>query len=165
MRRMIDPESVAAVMAHYPRIYFACHTRHVRDPRGGGTLSEHQASVLDHLDDRHPITLLRLAQHMGVSASTMSLGVKRLVRLGYVARHRDTHDRRALGLRLTPAGVRVRESNSILDPWRVKKLLAQLTAEDRKAALRGLGLLAQAADRAMEQAGKHPHRGAGRRKS
>lgn len=151
MRGMIAPENVAAVMAHYPRIYFACHTRHVRDPRGGGTLSEHQASVLDHLDDQNPITLLRLAQHMGVTASTMSLMVKRLTRLGYVARRRDAHDRRAVNLLLTPAGVRLREANSVLDPARVKALLEQLTVEDRKTALRGLGLLAQAADRAMEQ--------------
>ena len=154
MRRMIDPESVAAVMAHYPRIYFACHTRHVRDPRGGGTLSEHQASVLDHLDDRNPTTLLRLAQHMGVTASTMSLSIKRLLRLGYVARRRDAEDRRAVNLLLTPAGVRVREANSVLDPALVKALLAQLTREERQSALHGLGLLALAADRATEKSGK-----------
>ena len=158
MRRMIDPESVAAVMAHYPRIYFACHTRHVRDPRGGGKISEHQASVLDHLDDRNPTTLLRLAQHMGVGASTMSLSIKRLVRLGYVARKRDPEDRRAVNLLLTRAGVRVREANSVLDPALIKKLLAQLTATERHAALRGLGLLAQAADRAMEKTGKRKTR-------
>jgi len=150
---MIDPESVAAVMAHYPRIYFACHTRHVRDPRGGGKISPHQASVLDHLHDRTPTTLARLAQHMGVGASTMSLSIKRLVRLGYVARKRDTHDRRAVHLLLTPAGVRVREANSVLDPARVKTVLAQLTATELDTALRGLGLLALAADRATEKSG------------
>ena len=154
MRRMVDPESVAAVMAHYPRIYFACHTRHVRDPRGGGTLSGHQASVLDHLDDRNPTTLLRLAQHMGVTASTMSLSIKRLIRLGYVARKRDAQDRRVANLLLTRAGVRVREANSVLDPALIKALLAQLTREERKAALYGLGLLALAADRATEESGK-----------
>ena len=35
-------------MSLYPRIYFACHTRHVRDPQTQRTLSRHQASVLDH---------------------------------------------------------------------------------------------------------------------
>ena len=150
---MVDLESIAAVLAHYPRIYFACHTRHVRDPRGGGTLSQHQASVLDHLDDERPISLLRLASHMGVTASTMSLAVARLVRLGYVARTRDERDGRVVNLRLTAAGVRVREAHSVLDPARVKTLLAHLSTGDRRAALRGLGLLAQAADRAMEAAG------------
>ena len=160
---MVDPESVAAVMAHYPRIYFACHTRHVRDPRGGGKISQHQASVLDHLDDRNPTTLLRLAQHMGVGASTMSLSIKRLVRLGYVARKRDTQDRRTVNLLLTRAGVRVREANSVLDPARIKKLLGQLTVAERQAALRGLGLLAQAADRATEKSGTRKARRARRR--
>ena len=31
-----------------PRIYFACHTRPVKDPATGGDVSAHQASILDH---------------------------------------------------------------------------------------------------------------------
>lgn len=158
MRRMIDPESVATVLASYPRIYFACHTRHVRDPRGGGTLSQHQASILDHLDNQAGTTLQRLAEHMGVSASTMSLGIKRLVRMGYVAQKKDAHDRRKVILLLTRSGVRVREANSILDPKLVKSVLSQLNKEERRAALRGLALLAQASDAAMEQAAKKRRR-------
>ena len=42
-----DPigETMTAVMTLYPRIYFACHTRHVRDPDSFRLLSRHQASV------------------------------------------------------------------------------------------------------------------------
>src|SRR6476620_6012648 len=79
-RSQLDSNDVQTVLRCYPRIYFACHTRHVRDPRSGNLLSVHQASVLDHLDDVEPTGLRDLATHMGVTASTMSLTVDRLVR-------------------------------------------------------------------------------------
>jgi hypothetical protein len=37
--------AMTAVMTLYPRIYFACHTRHVRDPQTQRMLSRHQAST------------------------------------------------------------------------------------------------------------------------
>ncbi len=76
---MSKPAVVAAreVMSLYPKIFFACHTRHVRDPQSGRLLSRHQASVLDHLDEVDPITLNGLARHMGVTAGTMSLTIDR----------------------------------------------------------------------------------------
>jgi hypothetical protein len=56
------PENaVRQVMELYPRIYFACHTRHVRDPQTRRLLSAHQASILDHLDEHEPLALLDLA--------------------------------------------------------------------------------------------------------
>jgi DNA-binding MarR family transcriptional regulator len=137
------------VMALYPRIYFACHTRHVRDPLSQRLLSRHQASVLDHLDEIEPTTLNDLARHMGVTAATMSLTVDRLERKGYVVRLRDTADRRRVHLRLTSAGVRIRQASSVLDPSRVEALVERLTPDDRDAALRGLGLLARAAQEQM----------------
>ena len=82
------------VLGLYPRIYFACHTRHVRDPQSGRLLSRHQASVLDHLDEVDPITLNGLSRHMGVTPGTMSLTIDRLERKGYVVRLRDVADRR-----------------------------------------------------------------------
>ena len=65
--------AVTAVMTFYPRIYFACHTRHVRDPQSQRLLSRHQASILDHLDELDTTTVMDLAGHMGVTAATMSL--------------------------------------------------------------------------------------------
>jgi DNA-binding MarR family transcriptional regulator len=138
------------VMALYPRIYFACHMRHVRDPHSQRVLSRHQASVLDHLDEREPTTLNDLARHMGVTAATMSLMVDRLERKGYVGRLRDTADKRRVHLRLTSAGVRIREASSVLDPPRVEALVARLSPEERETALRGLGLLARAAQEQMQ---------------
>jgi DNA-binding MarR family transcriptional regulator len=139
------------VMTLYPRIFFACHTRHVRDPQSGRTLSRHQASVLDHLDDVDAMTLNGLAKHMGVTPATMSLTIDRLERKGYVVRLRDVADRRRVQLRLTPAGVRVKEASSVLDPPLVEALVARLSDEERERAVGGLQLLARAAQAQMAE--------------
>src|SRR4051795_3086812 len=96
---------VETVLRCYQQIYFACHKRHVRDEASDAVISAHQASILDHLDDVTPTALFDLARHMGVTASTMSITVERLVRAGYVIRDRNDVDRRRLDLRLTPAGL------------------------------------------------------------
>ncbi|HET9994863.1 MAG TPA: MarR family transcriptional regulator [Candidatus Acidoferrum sp.] len=155
-------DAVRQVMELYPRIYFACHTRHVRDPKSRQLLSAHQASILDHLDEQEPLALLDLARHMGVTASTMSLNIERLVRRGYVSRERAADDGRRLKLRLTPAGVRVREAKSVLDPARVRALLARLTPEEREVGTRGLALLARAGSEQMEEQSKRKKKGRGR---
>src|SRR4030065_512526 len=101
-------EAMSAVMTLYPRIYFACHTRHVRDPQTERLLSRHQASILDHLDEGEPTPVLAPAGHVGAPAATMSRGIDRLERKGYVIRLKDAKDRRRVHVRLTSAGVRVR---------------------------------------------------------
>jgi DNA-binding MarR family transcriptional regulator len=142
----MPPSDVALVLDAYPRIYFACHRRHVYDAEQRRLVSAHQASILDHLDAVESTVLSDLAKHMGVTASTMSLAVDRLERNGYVTRERDAADRRRVRIRLTEAGVRVRRANSVLDPALVDEMLEQLRAEERNEALRGLQLLARAAD-------------------
>ena len=136
--------AINAVMTLYPRIYFACHTRHVRDPQSQRLLSRHQASILDHLDEIEPTTVMDLAGHMGVTAATMSLAIDRLERKGYAVRLKDAKDRRRVHVRLTSAGVRVREANSVLDPSRVEMLVSRLSEDERQRAIEGLALLARA---------------------
>jgi MarR family transcriptional regulator, organic hydroperoxide resistance regulator len=154
--------AVRQVMELYPRIYFACHTRHVRDPETRRLLSAHQASILDHLDEREPLALLDLARHMGVTPSTMSLHIEKLVRRGYVSRERATDDGRRLKLRITSAGVRLREAKSVLDPARLRALLARLTPAQRQAGIHGLALLAKAGSEQMEERGRRTKKGRGR---
>ena len=149
---MAPPADAARdLMALYPRIYFACHTRHVRDPQTQHLLSRHQASVLDHLDDVDSVTLNALARHMGVTPGTMSLTIDRLERKGYVVRLRDMADRRRVQVRLTSAGVRVKEASSVLDPPLVEDLMSRMTDEQREDAIRGLALLAGAAQSMMAE--------------
>jgi len=141
----MDKSAVSAVLGCYPRIYFACHTRHVQDPSTGHTLSAHQASILAHLSTIEPTCLAELASHMGVTASTMSLATDRLEEGGFVRRSRDKSDGRRLRLLLTSKGERTRKAHSFLDPQKVKAVLAQLSRRERAEAVRGLELLARAA--------------------
>jgi DNA-binding MarR family transcriptional regulator len=135
---------VETVLRCYPQIYFACHKRHVRDEATRTIISAHQASILDHLDDLQATSLFDLARHMGVTASTMSLTVDRLVRAGYVVRERSAEDKRRLDLRLTAAGLRIKRQQKVLEPDLVAAVLARLDERRRKQALRGLELLATA---------------------
>jgi DNA-binding MarR family transcriptional regulator len=135
-----------SILRAYGRIHAACRARNVRDPRGGRLLSERQASILSHLDAVDPTMVGELAEHVGVTASTMSITLKRLEEAGYVRRDRDPADRRAMNVRLTEAGVRMKEVRTMLDPERVAGLLAMLSPRDRGDAVRGLRLLADAAD-------------------
>src|SRR6187549_2503168 len=151
MKRDPIGEAMSAVMTLYPRIYFACHTRHVRDPQTQRLLSRHQVSILDHLDEIEPTTVMDLARHMGVTAATMSLAIDRLERKGYVVRLKDAKDRRRVHVRLTTAGVRVREASSVLDPSRVEALVSRLSEADRTRAIEGLALLARAGEEMSRQ--------------
>lgn len=144
-------DDIGHVLRLYPRIYFACHTRHVRDEATGEELSAHQASILDHLDDAEPTNQGRLAEHMGVTASTMSLAVDRLEAAGYVRRERDPDDRRRVNVLLTDDGVRIKRAKSVLDPDRVEAMLSHLSPDDRRRAIAGLSLLARAADREVRR--------------
>ena len=130
----------------YPKIYFACHMRHVRDYASRTkVLSAHQASILDHLDAVEPTAVNDLAGHMGVTPSTMSLHLDRLESGGYVRRTRSRTDARRVELRLTPAGVRIKQQQKVLDPRLVDLMLERLNEMERRKALEGLELLAKAA--------------------
>jgi DNA-binding MarR family transcriptional regulator len=137
-------------MQSYPKIYFACHTRHVQDEKTNQRISGHQASILDHLDELDPTSMLTLAGHMGVTASTMSLTIDRLVRAGYVTRDRDAVDARKVALRLTKDGARLKERKSVLDRNLVAAMLGGMKPRERSAGLAGLEMLAKAAAQFVE---------------
>ena len=136
IRRLLDA---------YPAIFLACHRRHVREDESGRSVTEHQASILDHLHPTRSTSLSKLAEHMGVGRSTMSITVARLVRGGYIARRRDKSDGRSACLILTPAGARIKEQNTLLDPDLVTQLFAFMSAAELEIALRGIERLAEAA--------------------
>jgi DNA-binding MarR family transcriptional regulator len=100
------------------------------------------------------MSMTDLAGHMGVTLATMSLAIDRLEHRAYVRRARDSKDRRRVLLRITAAGVRVREAKSVLDPMRVERVLGELSAADRATALQGLALLARASHLHMTRSRK-----------
>jgi DNA-binding MarR family transcriptional regulator len=139
---MVDPR-IRRLLDAYPAIFLACHRQHVQQDAAGKRITEHQASVLDHLHTTRAMTLSKLAEHMGVGRSAMSITVKRLIHRGYISSRPDTHDRRGVALTLTRAGARVTEENSILDPALVKAMFRLMPAGELDTALEGLERLAK----------------------
>lgn len=137
------------LLQSYPKIYLACHSRHLRDDETGRSLSPRLGSILDHLDMQPPSMISTLARHLDVTESTISIQVDKLESAGYVKRTRDTQDRRRVLVRLTLAGKRVKEQNSVLDAELVREMMSLLHPGELEAALNGLDLLAEAATRLM----------------
>jgi DNA-binding MarR family transcriptional regulator len=143
---------VRLVQTLYPQIYLACHTSHAPRSANGGVTAR-DSTLLAHLDERRPTTPSALARHLGIGKPTLSAAVKRLARLGYVRVDRTSRDRRVSHLRLATAGAVAMRNSSVLEPVRVRRLLASLSAAERRAAVEGLSLLARAARRMREGAG------------
>lgn len=144
---MTDDEYVFEVQRLYPQIFLACHTDHVRAVSTRWRISSHDASILVHLDRDEGLSPRALAAHLGVAPSTLSASIARLSEMGYLTSQPNETDRRKRELRLTARGAEAISGTSVLNAERVRALLKKLKPEERKAALRGLALLAQAARR------------------
>ncbi len=143
-------EAVFEIQRLFPQIYLACHVDHVRAASTAWDLSSHDSSILVHLDREKPISPRKLANHLGVTASTLSAAIARLDGLGYLTSTPAPSDKRHRELRLTARGFEAIASTSVLDAKRVGQLLKHIEPENRAAAVRGLQLLAEAA-RQMKQ--------------
>jgi DNA-binding MarR family transcriptional regulator len=143
----MNDDDVFEVQRLYPQIYLACHTDHVRAVSTKWRISSQDASILVHLDRESGLSPRDLASHLGVAPSTLSAAIARLSELGYLTSSPSETDRRKRELRLTARGAEAIAATSVLDAERVKALLNKLKPDERKSAVRGLSLLAQAARR------------------
>lgn len=142
---MADLQSLAEAVQ---RLHRACRPRFARDPKGEADgVSSHQGRILAFLDGDDPAMVGELAEHLGVTASTMSVTLKRMEGAGLVRRDRDPLDRRVTNVRLTPAGVRARDARRDVDPDRLDRLLTLVDPDHRGDVSRVLLALGRAADR------------------
>ena len=81
----------------------------------------------------------------------MSITVARLARAGYIASSRDKNDARCLGLTLTPAGVRVKEQNTVLEPELVRQMFRTMRPGELETALQGIEYIAKYAKILLRQ--------------
>lgn len=138
-------EDATAIQRAYPRIYLACHRRHRRATTSAEGISDRDAALLGHLDRVAPLTASQLGRHLGIGLPSLSATVERLVQGGFIDRTRDPRDRRRSALRLTAQGEAAMRANSVLDEGRLVALLRRLRPEQRRLAVQGLRLLADAA--------------------
>ena len=140
-------DDVFEVQRLYPQIFVACHTDHVRAVSTKWRVSSQDASILVHLDRELGLSPRALAGHLGVAPSTLSAAITRLYKLGYLTSKPNEKDRRKREIRLTARGAEAISSTSVLNAERVRAMLSKLKPGERKEALRGLALLAEAARR------------------
>lgn len=138
-------EDVFEIQRLYPQIYLACHNDHVRAASTDWRISSQDGSVLVHLDREAGTRPSALAKHLGVAPSTLSATIARLEKLGYLSNKPLEKDKRQRELKLTDRGAEAIAGTSVLNADRVNELLQKLTRDERKAAVRGLSLLARAA--------------------
>jgi DNA-binding MarR family transcriptional regulator len=146
---------VDIVIRTVSRIVEMYRARGAWDEESGLEVTDKQARILRQLDDRDPTMVGELAEFLGVTASTMSLNLKRLDEMGCVTRARDPDDRRVMNVRLTDLGRRLRDASSLLDRGRIDSALGTLRAEERKRVLEGLALLAEAAERSAARSDRY----------
>jgi DNA-binding MarR family transcriptional regulator len=150
MRAMKVSDDVYAVQRAYPKIWHACHKRHRKGATSSSAASERDVALLAHLDPARPTSAGALARHLGVQPSTVSASLDDLQRHGYVDRRKASRDRRVVEVHLTRKGRDAVSSESALDAARVEQMLGRLGAAERRAAVAGLELLAQAAVRTRQ---------------
>jgi DNA-binding MarR family transcriptional regulator len=137
---------IAVIVSALPRIEGWCRSRGATDAASGATVTERQAVTLRQLDTVDPVMVTELADFLGVTASTMSLNLKRLGEAGLIRRSRDPADRRVMNVLLTEEGARMRDRTSRIDPERVASLLDRLRPEERGRVAEAFARLAEAAD-------------------
>ncbi len=142
-------QQTRSVQQHYPRIYVACHVDHRRRRGQGPAISARDQTILAHVPSGgvRPQTL---AAHLRVVPSTISAALKRLATMDLITMAPHAKDARARIVRLSDAGREALSQTSVLDSGRVTAALARLSPSQRAAVVRGLALLADAAQARAE---------------
>jgi DNA-binding MarR family transcriptional regulator len=112
--------------------------------RRAPSLSVHQFRVLTFLSRRPGAPLSSVAAHLGVTRSTASAMIDRLVRRKLVSRTAHPAERRSVVLTLTPTGARHHQQARESASARMAKVLAGLPAADLLQVTKGLTLLGSA---------------------
>ncbi|MCJ8340729.1 MAG: MarR family winged helix-turn-helix transcriptional regulator [Pseudomonadales bacterium] len=141
----IDTNLVIQIQAHYPKIYFACHSEHNSSRSSASGLSNRDMSILAHLYDGQLTYNKALAAHLKVAPSTMSEALNNLVALQMLVVSVDAEDERKSHYRLSVLGEKALQDSSVLDTQKLQRLLNKLSATQQQQVVEGLRLLADAA--------------------
>jgi DNA-binding MarR family transcriptional regulator len=106
-----------------------------------------QAKVLYLVQATTPLRMTELAARLGVTLSTTSGLVERLVEASLVDRHYDPADRRQVVLNLTGEGAARLDRMRELNAGHMRRMLAHVSDADLPLVERAIGILSDAADR------------------
>lgn len=117
-----------------------------------------QAKVLYTLAAAETLRMSELAGRLGVSTSTASGAVDRLVDLGLIERRADPSDRRQVIVAVTSAGAGVLERMRELNTRQMRALLERLSPDGLAAVERAIDVLSVAAGLGPSAADRNPER-------
>jgi DNA-binding MarR family transcriptional regulator len=146
--RRVDPERAAAtdrLVATFAELMHRMMSVHAPEFLEVG-LTMSQAKVLYLVQAEPSIRMAELSARLGVSLSTISGVVDRLVDQGMLTRSDDPADRRQVVIRATSAGVEHLDRLRELNAGQLRLLLARVDADDLPAIEHALDILAAAAD-------------------
>lgn len=138
--------AIAAVVAGYERLMHRLAERHTPDFLDIAVTMP-QAKVLYVVGTAGRLRMSELAARLGVSLSTVSGLVDRLVDQGLLDRRDDPADRRQVLVSLTAAGVAFIDRFRELNAQQLEELLALLSEAELADVERALGHLDRAAER------------------
>jgi DNA-binding MarR family transcriptional regulator len=141
----MTPELCAREVMETVPLVMRCIRTEMRSRRSP-SLSIPQFRVLTFLSHRPGAPLSGVAEHLGVTRSTASAIVDRLVRRKLVSRTAHPQERRCVVLTLTPTGAQHLQQAREAAWGHMTKVLAGLSAADLLQVTKGLTLLGRAFD-------------------
>jgi DNA-binding MarR family transcriptional regulator len=137
---------VAATVAAFERLMDRMAATH--QPPMDVTISMAQLRCLHLIAASGEVHMSPLVSQLGVSISTVSGLVERLVDRGFVSRHDDPADRRQVVLAATPAGTAFLDGMRELGNAQFRELIARLRPDELRTVRRSIEILSRVADEA-----------------
>jgi DNA-binding MarR family transcriptional regulator len=144
-----ETSEVAATVAAFERLMDRMAAAH--QPPMDVTVSMAQLRCLHLIGASAEIHMSRLVSQLGVSISTVSGLVDRLVDRGFVSRHDDPADRRQVVLAATPAGTAFLDGMRELGNAQFRQLIARLRLDELRIVRRSIEILSRVADESVAQ--------------
>ena len=137
---------IAATVAAFARLMDRMAAEH--QPPADVSISMPQLRALHLIAAAGELHMSRLVPQLGVSISTVSGLIDRLVDHGFVSRRDDPKDRRQVVLSATPAGIEFLDRMRELSNAQFRGLIELLTPDELRTVRRSIEILSTAADRA-----------------
>ncbi len=106
-----------------------------QDPRRVGGLTASQLGLLLSLSEHPGCRVQDTAERLDLTAPTISIGVRRLEKMGLVQRDEDPDDQRAVCLYLSPQGRKIASKARSLRAAKLETMLGVLTADEQESLL------------------------------
>jgi len=129
MKKMTNSKRMELILARL-RSYWE-----TEDPHRVGGLTESQLSLLLSLSQHPGCRVQDTAERLDLTAPTISIGVRRLERMGLVQRDADPDDQRAVCLYLSPQGRRIASKARSLRTAKLETMLSALTVDEQESLL------------------------------